>query len=142
MRKFYTLIFTCFFISIGHSQTFGNEWINYNQKYYAINVVQSGIYKVDYNTLASSGVPLSTFSSSNIQISSTIVPTIQPYRLYHINIFRSTPRHGDTTKVHISTFTINDIIITININTLETSSFFKEEQTPSYFLVIHQYNSH
>ena len=62
MRKFYALIFTCFFISIGHSQTFGNEWINYDQKYYAINVVQSGIYKVDYNTLASSGVPLSTFS--------------------------------------------------------------------------------
>jgi hypothetical protein len=68
MRKFYALIFICFFISIGHSQTFGNEWINYNQKYYAINVVQSGIYKVDYNTLASSGVPLSTFNSSNIQI--------------------------------------------------------------------------
>ncbi len=68
MRKFYALIFICFFITCGHSQTFGNEWINYNQKYYAINVVQSGIYKIDYNTLASSGVPLTTFYSSNIQI--------------------------------------------------------------------------
>lgn len=68
MRKFSFLIFTFLLSSIGHSQTFGNEWINYSQKYYAINVVQSGIYKVDYSTLLSSGVPLSSFNSNNIQI--------------------------------------------------------------------------
>jgi len=57
MRKIYLLLIAAFIISVGKAQTFGNEWINYNQKYFAINVIQSGIYKVDYNTLISSGVP-------------------------------------------------------------------------------------
>jgi len=68
MMKIYLLFLTVLTITFAQSQTFGNEWINYNQKYYALNIVQSGIYKIDYNTLISSGIPISTFSSSNIQI--------------------------------------------------------------------------
>jgi hypothetical protein len=59
-----------FFINIvaSKAQNFGNEWINYNQKYYSFPVVQSGIYKLDYSTLLSAGIPLNTFQPSNIQI--------------------------------------------------------------------------
>ncbi len=50
------------------SQTYGNEWISYDQKYYTFPIVNSGIYKLDYSTLTASGIPLSTFTSQNIQI--------------------------------------------------------------------------
>ncbi|MBM3185277.1 MAG: hypothetical protein FJZ67_03180 [Bacteroidetes bacterium] len=59
----------CFFTSLSiFAQSFGNEWINYNQKYYSFPIVQSGIYKLNYSTLLSAGIPLSTFQSANIQI--------------------------------------------------------------------------
>jgi len=67
-----------------HGQTFGNEWINYNQQYYSFNVfpenqplwgvygdeqrIESGIQILDYNALNESNIPLTTFSSENIQI--------------------------------------------------------------------------
>ena len=59
-----------FFINVvaSKAQNFGNEWINYNQKYYSFPVVQSGIYKLDYSTLLSAGIPLNTFQPSNIQV--------------------------------------------------------------------------
>ena len=64
-------ILVCFFfinIVASKAQNFGNGWINYNQKYYSFPVVQSGIYKLDYSTLLSAGIPLNTFQLSNIQI--------------------------------------------------------------------------
>ena len=65
-----------------YGQTFGNEWINYNQQYYSFNVfpesqptifedddrIESGIQILDYDALNTSGIPLTTFSSDNIQI--------------------------------------------------------------------------
>lgn len=55
---------------ISFSQNYGNEWINYNQKYFKIKVTQEGIYKIDYNTLLNAGVPLTSgsFNPGNIQI--------------------------------------------------------------------------
>ncbi len=50
------------------SQVYGNEWINYNQSYYSFKIVNSGVYKLDYSTLTSAGIPVSTFQSQNIQI--------------------------------------------------------------------------
>ena len=47
----------------GHAQTYGNEWINYNQSYYSFKIVKDGIYRLDFNTLTTAGVPLATFSN-------------------------------------------------------------------------------
>ncbi len=68
MRKFYLLITVCFFSYFANSQSFGNEWIQYNQSYYAFNVVQSGVHKIDYAALLASGIPVNQFKASNIQI--------------------------------------------------------------------------
>ena len=38
------------------SQSFGNEWINFNQKYFAFNVYQTGLHKIEYNSFVSSGI--------------------------------------------------------------------------------------
>jgi len=67
--KHYILLFLLFsvkFLSFG--QTYGNEWINYSQKYYAFKISNSGIHKLDYNTLNAANVPFGTFSMENIQI--------------------------------------------------------------------------
>lgn len=52
----------------GQAQTYGNEWINYSQKYYSFNVYTTGVHKLDYATLSAAGIPLSSFSSDNVQI--------------------------------------------------------------------------
>jgi hypothetical protein len=62
------LLLVSFFSTFAVAQTYGNEWISYDQKYFSFPVAESGIYKIDYATLISAGVPLSSLSSSNLQI--------------------------------------------------------------------------
>ena len=64
MRK---LIYILFFLPVvGFSQPYGDEWINYNQEYYKINVPDDGIYKIDYNRLQAVGFP--DIDPRNIQL--------------------------------------------------------------------------
>ena len=51
-----------------HAQTYGNEWINYNQRYYSFKVSSTGIHKIDYSTLTASNIPIGSFTHPNIQI--------------------------------------------------------------------------
>lgn len=67
MKKLITLLFLLVqFISF--TQTYGNEWINYSQKYYSFKIVNEGIYKIDYETLVADGIDPTQFSASNIQL--------------------------------------------------------------------------
>ena len=67
MKTYIVLFFA--FVSFGlKAQHYGNEWINYAQNYYSFKVAQDGIYKIDYNTLINSGIPLSFVSSDNFQL--------------------------------------------------------------------------
>lgn len=64
------------------AQTYGNEWINYSQKYYSFKVYPNNIpntfgptttqdhrvYMIDYNTLQAAGIPLGGISSDNLQV--------------------------------------------------------------------------
>jgi hypothetical protein len=50
------------------AQPYGNEWINYDQRYYRFPVSSEGIYKINYNTLAAAGVPVSSIDPRNFQI--------------------------------------------------------------------------
>jgi hypothetical protein len=51
-----------------YSQIYGNEWIDYDQTYYSFNILNSGVHKLDYAALSAAGIPLTTFSSENIQV--------------------------------------------------------------------------
>ena len=53
--------------SVGFSQ-YGNEWIDYSQKYYSFKIWQDGIYKLDHALLSGAGVPVSTINPDNYQI--------------------------------------------------------------------------
>jgi hypothetical protein len=62
------LLLYIFSSTMSFGQTYGNEWINYNQTYYSFKIVNTGVYKLDYSTLAAAGIPLSSFQSQNIQV--------------------------------------------------------------------------
>ncbi|MBL4706660.1 MAG: hypothetical protein JKY54_19175 [Flavobacteriales bacterium] len=51
---------------------YGNEWINYSQKYYEIPIAQTGVFKIDASTisnvLAETGDNLATIDPRNFQI--------------------------------------------------------------------------
>ncbi|MCG8309660.1 MAG: C25 family cysteine peptidase [Cytophagales bacterium] len=50
------------------AQEYGNEWINFSQRYYKLYTAQDGIYRITYNELVTVGVPISTIDPRNIQI--------------------------------------------------------------------------
>ncbi len=68
MKNFYLLIFFFICSSFAHSQTYGNEWINYSQQYYSFNVVQTGLYKIDVQSLTAAGIPVASFTAGNVQL--------------------------------------------------------------------------
>jgi hypothetical protein len=69
MKKVYALLlFILSFTVHSIAQNYGNEWIQYGQKYYSFDVFSSGIHKLDYTTLSNANVPLASFSTQNIQL--------------------------------------------------------------------------
>lgn len=60
-------LFLFTFISI-KAQPYGNEWINYSQRYYKIKIARDGIYRIDSLTLATAGIPLSTIDPRKFQL--------------------------------------------------------------------------
>ena len=52
-----------------HAQRkYGNEWINYNQTYYKIKVVQNGIYRLSYSDLRNAGLNVDTLNPTHLQL--------------------------------------------------------------------------
>jgi hypothetical protein len=50
------------------SQTYNNEWINYNQRYFKIPIFKTGLYKIGYQELVQAGVPLNAIQPDNLQL--------------------------------------------------------------------------
>jgi hypothetical protein len=69
MKRKYFFYFVFLLLSFpALAQTYGNEWINYSQKYFRIPVTKDGIYRIDSLTLINAGVPLKSVNPKNIQI--------------------------------------------------------------------------
>ena len=68
MKNLLGLIFVISLCFPLNSQTYGNEWVSYDQRYFSFSVVENGIYKIDYNTLVASGIPLSTIHTDDFQV--------------------------------------------------------------------------
>jgi hypothetical protein len=68
MKKLYLILLALLPIVFAWSQPYGNEWIDYSQKFYGFKIVQNGLYKIDYATLAANNVPVSSLNSSTFQI--------------------------------------------------------------------------
>jgi hypothetical protein len=66
-RYVHSLVFLLLAVN-AFSQTYGNEWINYSQKYFKIPVVKEGIYHIDSLSLARVGINLSAVNPRNFQL--------------------------------------------------------------------------
>jgi hypothetical protein len=51
-----------------NAQNFGNEWIDFNQRYYKIHVTQNRLHRVGYDVLNSAGIPLANLDPRNFQL--------------------------------------------------------------------------
>ncbi len=51
------IVFTTIFV-FAKAQTYGNEWINYNQKYFKIKIGAEGLYHLDYTTLIDAAIEM------------------------------------------------------------------------------------
>ena len=69
-RNRFFLFLTIGFLSVSTaiSQPFGNEWINFNQEYFKIEVEENGIYRLTFDQLNNAGFPVSTIDPRRIQI--------------------------------------------------------------------------
>ncbi|MBL0098401.1 MAG: hypothetical protein IPP46_19345 [Bacteroidetes bacterium] len=71
MKKFYTLLlFLLIATSSANAQPYGNEWIAFTngqalstQQYFRISIWKEGIYRVTYNDMQNTGVPVSSWFS-------------------------------------------------------------------------------
>lgn len=72
MKQLYALLISLLTVLPALSQTRGNEWIDYSQKYIRIKVASDGIYRIDSTTLsnaiAPTGYPLSLIDPRNFQL--------------------------------------------------------------------------
>jgi hypothetical protein len=68
MKKYFSALLLIYFSYDLMAQPYGNEWINYSQKYYYFKIWQKGVYRIDYNTLLNAGIPVNTINPRNIQI--------------------------------------------------------------------------
>ena len=69
MRRYLSVILLFFTLPLCvNAQSFGNEWIDYSQKYYGFPVVQSGIHKISYQNLFDAGIPVSSIPISSYQV--------------------------------------------------------------------------
>ena len=50
------------------AQPYGNEWIEYSQKYYKIKITENDVYRLYDSTLTNSGISLNGIDPRNIQI--------------------------------------------------------------------------
>ena len=73
IKKKITFLF--FFLSLhlsNFSQSFGNEWINYNQQYFHFPIVETGLYRLDFETinnhLINLGVSINNIPHNNFQV--------------------------------------------------------------------------
>ena len=63
------LLIACILVSPAIiAQPYGNEWINYDQRYYKIPVHEDGVYRITFNDLANAGIPISGINPQHIQM--------------------------------------------------------------------------
>ena len=68
IKRLFALYFLILITTNLAAQKYGNEWINYSQKYYRINIPTTGLYRVDYTALINAGIPLASINPKNFQL--------------------------------------------------------------------------
>ena len=56
------------YVSLQSFGQLGNEWIDASQRYFAFKICENGVYRLDYNSLSSHGIPVDGINPKTIQI--------------------------------------------------------------------------
>lgn len=65
-RLFYLLLLVL--PSFVWGQQYGNEWIDYGQKYYKFAILEDGVYQISYQSMLDAGVPVNTINPNQFQV--------------------------------------------------------------------------
>jgi len=68
MRKILLLAFLLLNFGFVMSQTYGNEWINYNQQHYSFKVAQNRPYRISFDVLSQAGIPVDLLTTGQYRI--------------------------------------------------------------------------
>lgn len=64
----FILYFAFFFSQHSVAQTFGNEWIDFNQSYFKLKIAENGVYRISQADLNNAGFPATSIDPRRIQI--------------------------------------------------------------------------
>ena len=67
MKKLITYLLLLLINLTAYSQ-YGNEWIDYNQKYYSFKVVETGLHRISYETIQASGIPINNINLNELKL--------------------------------------------------------------------------
>lgn len=69
MKRLYIFLFIIGCLNeLLFSQQYGNEWVNYNQKYFRIPIAKTGLYRISRQALVNAGFNINNISPKNIQL--------------------------------------------------------------------------
>ncbi|MFY0642950.1 MAG: hypothetical protein JXR19_00630 [Bacteroidia bacterium] len=63
----FTILLICATVLSSFAQ-YGNDWINFSQKYFKIKIGEEGIYRLDHQSLANAGLPISTIDPHSFSL--------------------------------------------------------------------------
>ena len=66
--KYIVFILTLLGALQSSGQTYGNEWIDYNQQYYKFPVTATGVHQISYASMNAAGIPVATINPSDFQV--------------------------------------------------------------------------
>ncbi len=61
-------ILQCLTLLVSIGQPFGHEWIDFNQTYYRIRLINDGIYRLSQSDLTNAGIPITSIDPRRIQL--------------------------------------------------------------------------
>lgn len=68
MRKLWSLLLVLHALGVAGQIQHGNEWINYDLRYWRFNVFRDGLVRIDSTALANSGFPVTTVDPAHIMV--------------------------------------------------------------------------
>jgi len=68
MKNSILIIFLVFGSVIAQAQSFGNEWIDYDNEYYRVRIAENGFYRINRQELQEAGFPVNGITAGNIQV--------------------------------------------------------------------------
>jgi len=68
MKQFGITILLTLTSLVSFGQTYGNEWIDYSQKYYKFHIGEDGIYRISQQSLTDAGISVSSINPKHFQL--------------------------------------------------------------------------